>query len=107
MNLIYHVVPAADWSRYEGQANYEASSLLTEGFIHLSTKEQVDGVLSRYYQNIPNLLLLHVDADKLTHELKYEVATNNDRFPHLYGPLNKDAIVQVEPINAKNTESQQ
>ena len=99
MNLIYHIVSATDWATQESQPDYEASSLQTEGFIHLSTKKQVDGVLSRYYQNVPDLLLLHVDVDKLTHELRYEMATNNDQFPHLYGPLNKTAVIAIEKLN--------
>lgn len=96
MNLIYHVVEASEWAEQESLTIYRASSLDTEGFIHLSTKEQVPGVLDRYYRNVPNLLLLHVDADKLVHELRYEKATNNELFPHIYGPINKDAVVAIE-----------
>ncbi len=99
MNLIYHIVQATDWAWQEAKTDYKADSLKTEGFIHLSEKEQIAGVLSRYYQHVPDLLLLHVDADKLDHELKYEMATNDERFPHLYGPLNKDAIVTIERLN--------
>lgn len=98
MSLIYHIVSATDWARYEAALAYEADSLRTEGFIHLSTKEQVAGVLDRYYRNAPDLRLLRVDPSQLTHELKYEPATNNDHFPHLYGPLNKDAVVSVEKL---------
>jgi len=98
MDLIYHVVPAKNWAKFEHKPDYEADSLLTEGFIHLSTESQVAGVLERYYQNIPDLLLLHIDPNRLTSELKYEVSTNGERFPHLYGPLSKDAIVAVETI---------
>lgn len=108
MNLIYHIVSETDWAKQADQPNarlpagtrlnYEADSLRTEGFIHLSKMEQVAGVLDRYYQGTPNLLLVHVDADKLTSELKYEVSVNNDQFPHLYGPLNKDAVVWIEKI---------
>ncbi|MFD2938154.1 DUF952 domain-containing protein [Spirosoma flavum] len=98
MNLIYHIVPADSWAKQANLSIYEAPSLQTEGFIHLSQKEQVTGTLSRYYQNVPDLLLLHIDADKLTHKLKYEIATNNELFPHLYGPLNKDAVVHVEVL---------
>lgn len=100
MNMIYHIVAATDWASQEGQPTYEASSLQTEGFIHLSKKEQVSGVLNRYYPNVPNLLLLHVDADKLTHVLRYESSTNNELYPHLYGPLNKDAVIRIEPIKS-------
>jgi uncharacterized protein (DUF952 family) len=99
MDLIYHIVPASVWANYETELTYEAESLRTEGFIHLSTKEQVPGVLERYYQNVPDLLLLHVNPMQLLHELIYEVSTNNERFPHLYGPLNKDAVMTVERLN--------
>ena len=102
MSLIYHIVSAADWAKQESQPSYEAASLSTEGFIHLSTKEQVAGTLSRYYQDVPNLLLLHVDTDKLTSSLRYELAINQELFPHLYGPLNKKAIVQIENLDGQS-----
>lgn len=101
MSLIYHIVSAADWARQEGQPSYEAASLQVEGFIHLSTKEQVAGTLSRYYQDVPDLLLLHVDASKLASDLRYEQATNHDLFPHLYGPLNKEAVVQIDILDGQ------
>lgn len=97
--MIYHVTTRADWQQQANAATYEAASLHTEGFIHLSEAHQVAGVLHRYYQNSPDLLLLHVDPDKLAAELKYEPATSNKLFPHLYGPIDKIAIVKVEPIS--------
>jgi len=97
--MIYHITTNADWTAQRDSPTYEAASLATEGFIHLSTSEQVVGVLERYYRNVPELLLLHVDPDKLTAELRYEAATNNDLFPHLYGPLNRDAVVNIDPID--------
>ena len=98
--MIYHITTKADWDRQADSDEYEAASLQTEGFIHLSTKEQVDGVLDRYYQGVPDLLLVQVDPNRLTHDLRYELATNNEHFPHLYGALNKDAVVAVEAISA-------
>lgn len=98
MNRIYHVVSARSWSEFDGKPTYEADSLQTEGFIHLSEQHQVAGVLDRYYRNVPDLLLLHVDPAKLTHELNYEEAPNGELFPHVYGPINKEAVVEVEKI---------
>lgn len=97
--MIYHVTTRADWQKQATTATYEASSLHTEGFIHLSEAHQVAGVLDRYYQQAADLLLLHVDPEKLTPELKYERATNNELFPHLYGPIDKVAIMEVETLN--------
>ena len=98
MNTIYHIVPAETWARFDGEPIYAADSLESEGFIHLSEQQQVGGVFDRYYRNVPNLVLLHVDPAKLTHELRYEEAANGERFPHLYGPINKGAVIEIEKI---------
>lgn len=102
MSRIYHVVTAADWGAAENQPTYQAASLQTEGFIHASERGQVAGVLARYYKDVPDLLLLHIDPDRLTAELRYEVATGNELFPHIYGPINRDAVVDVETIDHTN-----
>lgn len=96
--MLYHVVSATDWTAAAAEPNYEPASLRTDGFIHLSDAHQVAGVLKRYYRNVPNLLLLHIDDRRLTASVTYDVSTNNERFPHLYGPLNRDAVVGVEPL---------
>ena len=98
MPLLYHIVPAENWARFDGEPIYAADSLKNEGFIHLSEQRQVAGVLDRYYQSMPDLLLLHIDPIKLTHELRYEEAANGEQFPHVYGPINKDAVVEIEKI---------
>jgi len=97
--MIYHVVTANQWQLALEQGFYSADSLITEGFIHASKEEQVKGVLDRYYQNIPDLLLLHIDETKLTAELKYELAPSvNESFPHIYGRLNINAVVKTTPL---------
>lgn len=97
--MIYHVVNKTSWQQALQQGFYEAASLATEGFIHLSTKDQVAGVLQRYYQNQTDLFLLQVDESKLTAELKYEIAPSvNELFPHLFGRLNLDAVKAVSKI---------
>lgn len=94
--MIYHVVTLADWQKALQQGFYEAASLATEGFIHTSKEEQVKGVLQRYYKDQTGLLLLHIDESKLTAPLKYELAPSvNEEFPHIYGQLNLDAVVQL------------
>lgn len=97
--MIYHVINKTSWQEALQQGFYEAPSLATEGFIHLSTKDQVAGVLQRYYQNQTDLLLLQVDESKLTAELKYEIAPSvNELFPHLFGRLNLNAVTAVTEI---------
>ncbi|MBL0356806.1 MAG: DUF952 domain-containing protein [Chitinophagaceae bacterium] len=98
--MIYHVVQKDNWQQALEQGYYEAPSLGTEGFIHFSKAEQVQGVLQRYYRDVKQLLLLHIDESKLTAELKYENATSvNEDFPHLFGRLNLDAVANITEIN--------
>jgi uncharacterized protein (DUF952 family) len=97
--MIYHIITASDWQKAQGQGFYKAASLALEGFIHMSQAEQVKGVLQRYYTGQANLLLLHVDEKKLTAPLKYEIAPSvNEAFPHIFGNLNIDAVVDVTDI---------
>ena len=97
--MIYHVVTAKNWQKSVQQGFYESESLALEGFIHTSKAEQVKGVLERYYKNVVDLLLLHIDEVKLTSTLKFELAPSvNEEFPHIYGPLNIDAVVKVENL---------
>ena len=98
MATIYHITTKSWWTKFEGLDYYESPTFNEETFIHLSTTEQVAGVLERYYAGQTDLLKLHVDTEKLSTELKYERATNNEFFPHLYGRLNKSAVLEVEQI---------
>lgn len=94
--MIYHVVNKPNWEKALQQGFYEHPSLAIEGFIHTSKKEQVQGVMERYYSGQTDLLLLHIDEDKLTAPLVYELAPSvKQEFPHIYGRLNLDAVVEV------------
>jgi uncharacterized protein (DUF952 family) len=97
--MIYHVVTESNWEQALKSGFYEAPSLQTEGFIHTSKEEQLSGVLERYYKDQVGLLLLHIDERRLTAPLRYELAPSvNEEFPHIYGPLNLDAVTQTTAI---------
>lgn len=97
--MIYHVTTRAAWDQALAAGEYRADSLTTEGFIHCSEWHQVDGVLERYYQGVTDLVLLHIRAHELNAKLVYEIAPSiNESFPHVYGPINVEAVEQVVPI---------
>lgn len=96
MPLIYHVTTAADWSAAKTKGYYEHPSLKSEGFIHCSQENQVAGVLERYFAGQTHLVKLTVDTDKLTSKYVFEWSpSTNDTFPHIYGPINIDAVTAV------------
>ena len=97
--MIYHVTTKKNWETALHNGSYITASLATEGFIHNSTIEQVAGVLQRYYTGQTDLVLLHINEEKLNAELKYELAPSvNEMFPHIFGAINLEAVEVVEPI---------
>lgn len=95
--ILFHIVEVETWRRLSSGADYRPSSLEAEGFIHLSTAEQLAGTIERFYSGRDDLLVLQIDAGVLTAELRFEPA-DGDHFPHLFGPLELDAVVAVDHI---------
>ena len=93
--LIYHIVLPEVWNVFEGDL-YKAASLETEGFIHCSFAEQLDGVIGRYYSDKNSLVILEIDPELLMSRMIKEPSTNSEIYPHIYGPINRDAITAVE-----------
>ncbi len=99
MALIYHVTSGQSWSRALETGFYEHPSLAAEGFIHCAEKSQVQGVLERYFSGQPDLLLLTIDTARLKSRLQYDLAPSvQEEFPHIYGPLNTDAVLKADPV---------
>lgn len=94
--IIYHIVLPEIWERFKDQDFYYATSLNTEGFIHCSFAEQIEGVLERYYQGVEQVLILTINSEKLTSKLVNEPSTNDEIYPHIYGQINLDSIVEIE-----------
>ncbi len=93
---IYHIVTPEIWEIFKNENQYEAESLTTEGFIHCSFAEQLEGVLQRYYNGAEKVFILTIEPEKLTSKLVNEPSTNDEIYPHIYGKINRDAIVKIE-----------
>ena len=101
--MIFHITSQIEWSQAQARGEYTAPSLVTEGFIHFSTDKQVLSVANAFYRGRKDLVVLKVDEARLKPELKWEAPagppadniSESDLFPHVYGPVNMDAVVAV------------
>ncbi|MBS4043857.1 MAG: DUF952 domain-containing protein [Chitinophagaceae bacterium] len=99
MENIYHVTSLSAWENAQQLGYYEADSLKIEGFIHCSTKHQVQGVLDRYFNGQHDLIKLTIDPQKLSSKLVFELSPSvNQEFPHVFGVIPLEAIIQTEQI---------
>ena len=95
--MLFHIVSAADWAR-RGET-YTPSSFACDGFIHCSTAAQVDRVANRLFHGRADLLLLTIEPGRVRAHIRYENLEGGDeQFPHIYGPLNLDAVVGVRVL---------
>ena len=102
MKTLYHIAQASDWQQAQQVGTYTESTmgktLENVGYIHMSFAHQVKQVADFIYAGVDNLVLLKVNPDKLLSEVKVEsVEGTVEKFPHLYGPLNLNAIEDVLP----------
>lgn len=93
MTLILHMTTQEDWGRAGEAGQYTIDSLDSEGFIHCSLPEQVHRVANMLYTGRSDLILLHIDQNRVKPDVRYE--GNPEAFPHIHGPLNIDAVLQV------------
>ncbi len=103
VTLIYHIAAAADWEQAQRAGQYTTSTrgrtLAEEGFIHACTAEQVPLVANAYYQGVPDLVLLVIDPERVRPELRHEHVPGQDQpYPHIYGPLNANAVLAARPF---------
>ena len=103
---ILHISTQAAWQAALTAGSYQAASLYAEGFIHCSTAAQVEGVANAFYAGQPDLVLLVIDETRVSAELRWEAPAHPagaqaappddaQRFPHIYGPINLDAVQDV------------
>lgn len=94
--LTYHLIAAADYD--PTAATYTPAAYAQEGFIHTTRRRDlIVAVANRYYRaDRRPYLLLTVDLDRATAPWRYDAA--GEEYPHLYGALNRDAIVGSEPL---------
>jgi uncharacterized protein (DUF952 family) len=93
---IYHIVLPEVWEKFAGQDFYQAESLRAEGFIHCSFDGQIEAVLERYYKAAERVFILTIETEKLTSKLVEEPSTGGEIYPHIYGKINRKAIVEIE-----------
>jgi uncharacterized protein (DUF952 family) len=100
--VIYHVVTPETWAAFDTDL-YFAPSLYSEGFIHCSFAEQLDGVIRRYYAHYEKVIVVGIETDKLMSRVVKEPSTSNEIYPHVYGPLNRNAMISVIERTVENT----
>ncbi len=99
IGVLLHICVREEWDSVRTSREIRPVSLAEAGFVHLSTPEQVHLPANRLFSGRRDLVLLILDPERLVAPVLWEPGVPQDpdsmRFPHLYGPLPTDAVVDV------------
>lgn len=106
---IFHLALRTEWQAALEAGSYTTSTLgrtlAEEGFIHASRGDQWQAVRERYYADVTEpLVLLVIDPARLRSPVVEEAPPGvSETFPHVYGPIDTGAVVQVVPLGPDGT----
>lgn len=97
--IIYKIVPEALWREAETNGSFSGAPIdLADGFIHFSTAGQARETAAKHFAGQAGLLLIAIDGTRLGEALKYEISRGGALFPHLYAPLDLEAVLWMRPL---------
>jgi len=106
--IVLHLMPAPSWRAWSGDGRHEPATLATEGFVHCTAGDELMlTVANRFYAGAEDLVAVALETDRLTSEVRWETPAHPDgsaasgdepAFPHVYGPLDGDAVVGARRV---------
>ena len=93
----FKIFTAAQWAQFEADGTFHGAPVdLTDGYIHLSAIDQLQGTLDKHFAGQQGLVIAEVDLAVLGEAIRWEVSRGGALFPHCYVPLPMRAVLQVE-----------
>ncbi|MFN0113387.1 MAG: DUF952 domain-containing protein [Paracoccaceae bacterium] len=92
--LVFKILRRAEWNAFRTAGETLGAPVdLRDGYIHLSTAEQLAGTAEKHFATESDLVLVALDATRLAADLRWEPSRGGALFPHLYRPLRSADVV--------------
>jgi uncharacterized protein (DUF952 family) len=110
--MICHITTRAAWEAAGNSGEFRSPEFNSFGFIHCSTPDQIVLVANAFFAGRSGLVLLVIDPDRLKSPIRWEPPHSTGRlpeftlnavFPHVYGPINTDAVVRTVDLVPNET----
>jgi uncharacterized protein (DUF952 family) len=97
--IAYKVLTAEQMAQLEAEGTFAGAPVdVADGYIHLSTADQLDETVSKHFAGQDNLHIAAVDLDALEDAVRWEPSRGGALFPHVYGALPLSAVVAYSPL---------
>ncbi|EMA6342926.1 DUF952 domain-containing protein [Bacillus cytotoxicus] len=87
-----------DWEAAQISGEIKEASLAEEGFIHCSFLEQSLSIAEKHFRTEKELVLPLIDSTRVQAEIKYEKSSNGQDYPHVYGTIHIDDVIDSVPF---------
>ena len=96
---VYKIFREAEWREAQPRGIFDGSpDDLRDGFIHLSSADQVEATAAKHFAGGGDLVLVSFEAAALGHDLKWEPSRGGALFPHLYAALDLSAATMTQTL---------
>lgn len=98
--IAYKVLTSEQLGILERDGTFEGAPIdLQDGYIHLSTADQLVGTIEKHFAGQDDLEIVAVDLEALGEVVKWEESRGGALFPHIYGPLTLDVVLDYGPLD--------
>lgn len=88
MTVICKIISAEDWAAARAAGRIAPAPIdVKDGYIHLSTEEQVLETARLHFAGRDDLVAVAFEAEDFGRDLKWEASRGGALFPHLYADL--------------------
>lgn len=96
---IFRLMSMTDWRQMVSDGLFRgAPHDVADGFIHLSSADQVEETAAKHYADVADLMVLTVDSRRVDGEVKWEPSRGGALFPHVYGTIPVEAVLAAESV---------
>jgi uncharacterized protein (DUF952 family) len=96
----FKILTADQWKQFQADGVFHGAPVdITDGYIHLSAKDQLQATLDKYFAGQDDLVIIEVDLADLGDVVKWEPSRGGALFPHIYGSLPISAVITKPPTN--------
>ena len=93
----FKVLTAQQWADFERERVFRGAPVdIADGYIHLSTAEQLEGTIARHFAGQSCLMIAEVDLVQFGDAIRWEESRGGVLFPHLYAELPIHAVISLQ-----------
>jgi len=95
----YKVLTAEEMAALERDGTFAGAPVdVADGYIHLSTADQLTATVDKHFAGRSDLHVAAVDLGSFGESLKWEESRGGELFPHLYAPLLLETVIAYGPL---------